>query len=330
MSLFDKEVSTEIDEMGDALSKSARDLFNGLNEEIHPRHMEEASISAVSVLMLMFMLSLAVPYVDKSSTPAALAMSSTETSVKAISASALTEEQITSILGLLKSFNADDALVNNVNAALRGHKPAAVAAVRFCHAFARDLRVGDSGEDVSALQKALREGGFPTSESGDFDEPTASAVVQFQEKYKDEVLTPHQLSRGTGYVGSATRSKLNLLYRCQSSLEGTSTSGKPSTSTTTTGEATNRPIVTEQVKCVFHGATTEQKCVGRSERLDATFSCSGVGRCVAEVKGYSGTVLLWQSSCNSNRSYTTLDGRSDYAEFRCASDLPTTTTVDGS
>ncbi len=40
------------------------------------------------------------------------------------------------------------------------------------------------------------------------------AVVGFEEKYKSEILTPSGLKNGTGFVGPATRKKLNQLYGC--------------------------------------------------------------------------------------------------------------------
>lgn len=90
----------------------------------------------------------------------------------------------------------------------------------FCYNWERNLTVGNRGEDVDALVKALiREGVIanPSNENilgEDFNEQLAAAVVKFQEKYKKEILTPSGLKNGTGYVGPSTRAQLNRLYHC--------------------------------------------------------------------------------------------------------------------
>lgn len=101
----------------------------------------------------------------------------------------------------------------------------------WCHTFNTNLRIGDSGDEVSALQTALQKENFfisndETERSGDasgtaflvpatFGESTASAVTGFQEKYRSEILAPLGLKYGTGYAGKSTRAKLNKLYRCE-------------------------------------------------------------------------------------------------------------------
>ncbi|MEK7188065.1 MAG: CARDB domain-containing protein [Patescibacteria group bacterium] len=86
----------------------------------------------------------------------------------------------------------------------------------YCYDFNQNLRVGDRGAGVTALQTVLQSEGFPlkASGAGSFDEATAAAVVGFQEKYTSEILTPNGLARGSGYVGASTRAKLNKLYGC--------------------------------------------------------------------------------------------------------------------
>jgi len=100
---------------------------------------------------------------------------------------------------------------------------------RQCFMFNRNLGVGASGRDVRELHTVLAKEGFPVSsasvisddENDDrdnrtdrFTETTAAAVSALQEKYRGEILTPNGLTSPTGYVGPATRAKLNQLYGC--------------------------------------------------------------------------------------------------------------------
>ena len=88
--------------------------------------------------------------------------------------------------------------------------------VNWCHDFNTNLKYGDKGNEVWNLEVALKKEGFE-ADSADghyFYEKTASAVVQFQEKYVADVLTPSGLTHGTGFVSPATRAKLNSLYGC--------------------------------------------------------------------------------------------------------------------
>lgn len=86
-----------------------------------------------------------------------------------------------------------------------------------------NLGVGVRGKDVQALMQALGKSGGPQAYSIDergsveeilYSEAVAAAVSSFQEKYKSEILTPTGLQNATGYVGVATRAKLNKLYGC--------------------------------------------------------------------------------------------------------------------
>lgn len=80
---------------------------------------------------------------------------------------------------------------------------------------ATNLRYGDRGENVKLLQTWLsrEEINFPFPLiTGYFGPLTKAAVVRLQEKYKSEILAPLGLAEGTGFVGPATRAKLNKLY----------------------------------------------------------------------------------------------------------------------
>src|SRR3989338_245621 len=87
-----------------------------------------------------------------------------------------------------------------------------------CFYFNNNIGIGASGGDVGPLATALSTQGFlntPINTSNLlFDETLASAVSAFQEKYRSEILAPQGLVAGTGYVGPATRAKLNSLYGC--------------------------------------------------------------------------------------------------------------------
>lgn len=93
--------------------------------------------------------------------------------------------------------------------------------------FYRSLSLGDEGEDVLVLQKVLNRDpetkiasigiGSSGNESRYFGELTKQAVIRFQNKYKNEILTPNGLVLGTGYVGPSTLSKLSQLMIAGSS-----------------------------------------------------------------------------------------------------------------
>ena len=85
----------------------------------------------------------------------------------------------------------------------------------------------------------------------------------------------------------------------------------------------SKPIVKEQVKCVFENSNEIQKC-----STGDGIGCSGVGTCVADVKGEKGTKQIWKSSCG-GYDYTIIDGESDYAEFKCISELKVTEKIIG-
>ncbi len=78
--------------------------------------------------------------------------------------------------------------------------------------FISTLTSGSRGKTVEYLQECLSkiEGVYPDGEiTGYFGSKTKEAVINFQEKYADEILKPSNLTKGNGRVGPGTRKKLN-------------------------------------------------------------------------------------------------------------------------
>jgi len=81
--------------------------------------------------------------------------------------------------------------------------------------FNLNLKLGDKGSDVEALQEALEKEGFSVGEEKNtkyFGILTRLAVTNFQEKYSDDILKPLGLKKGTGLVKESTRLKLKGIY----------------------------------------------------------------------------------------------------------------------
>ncbi len=115
--------------------------------------------------------------------------------------------------------------------------------------FKMDLRLGDIDPDVQELQKMLN--ADPETminidgedsrgqETTYFGPATQAAVVKFQNKYKDTVLTLNSLNEANGRVDLPTRTKLNLLIGDFFTYESV---GSPQGNG---GSSVSEPIVTE-------------------------------------------------------------------------------------
>ncbi len=90
--------------------------------------------------------------------------------------------------------------------------------------FSSRLQKGSDNSEVQKLQECLAgiEGIYPAGiTSGYFGNKTKQAVINFQEKYSEEVLEPWGYTSGTGAVGKTTREKLNEI--CYPTTEETTT-----------------------------------------------------------------------------------------------------------
>ncbi|OGZ72272.1 MAG: hypothetical protein A2908_03985 [Candidatus Staskawiczbacteria bacterium RIFCSPLOWO2_01_FULL_38_12b] len=100
------------------------------------------------------------------------------------------------------------AIQNNTN----------VPPVTGCTSFPNNLYAGYGDVvGIKCLQQFLASQGsgiYPEAlVTGNFGILTKAAVVRFQEKYKEEILSPVGLLSGTGYVGVFTRQKINQLLQ---------------------------------------------------------------------------------------------------------------------
>ena len=87
--------------------------------------------------------------------------------------------------------------------------------------FTRNLGLYSIGNDVKLLQVYLNNHGFIISQTGagskgnettTYGQKTVQAVKKFQEAHASELLTPYNLTQGTGYFGTATRKWVNENY----------------------------------------------------------------------------------------------------------------------
>ncbi|MCX6761138.1 MAG: peptidoglycan-binding domain-containing protein, partial [Candidatus Nealsonbacteria bacterium] len=94
----------------------------------------------------------------------------------------------------------------------------------WCHNFNENLKITQTGNEVSSLQTALfQEGLYEEKITGEFDQYTFNTLIKFQEKYKKEILTPYGLTKGTGFLGKSTRAKMSKIYGCALISQATST-----------------------------------------------------------------------------------------------------------
>ncbi len=121
----------------------------------------------------------------------------------------------------------------------------------------RNLSLGDRGAEVRELQIFLNRSGLlvatagpgaPGKETEFFGPLTKQAVIRYQERYRDQVLTPIGLTYGTGYVGPLTRARLKsdqreLIDKLVSGSQTTTT--EPSTAINLSSIVVTAPLDSE-------------------------------------------------------------------------------------
>ncbi|HVZ75932.1 MAG TPA: polysaccharide deacetylase family protein [Candidatus Paceibacterota bacterium] len=115
----------------------------------------------------------------------------------------LTDAQIAAILNLLTSFNADQSVIDSVNAALHGEATSGTggSATSDGFVFTQTLQVGSTGNQVTELQKRLTaEGVYSGPITGYFGALTKAGVIAYQAKKGLPQV---------GIVGPMTRAALN-------------------------------------------------------------------------------------------------------------------------
>lgn len=112
---------------------------------------------------------------------------------------------VTAATTALNNSQNQTASVLNAIEGLTTNTPTSPTPASFTYVWNNNLQIGSPhAEDVSALQRALTNEGVYTGDvTGGFYNQTYAAVQNFQQKYGIEA---------TGFVGPATRSKLNSLY----------------------------------------------------------------------------------------------------------------------
>lgn len=170
---------------------------------------------------------------------AVLAM--TLTAVSAVNAQALTADQI------LAALTANPGLLAQLQASLGGSSSASTG-----HNFTMDLTVGSKGEEVSALQQVLINGGFLTAVSaptGYFGSATKAAVMAWQ---KSAGISP-----ASGYFGPISRAALN------------------STTGGSTGGSTGSTLPAGCTSSFGYSTTTGQACAGAMSTVPGCTSTAG-------------------------------------------------------
>jgi len=185
---------------------------------------------------------------------------------------------------ILEAIKALQALL----AQLQGERQAIPQGFRF----QTNLKYGTSSIDVKYLQIMLNQDpgtrvadtgpGSPGRETTYFGPKTLQAVIRFQEKHRQDILSPYNLSKGTGYVGKATRAKLNEMLRQSGAGLGEQ-------------EEEGKEEEKEEEKLTYCGDNIIQK--PNSEGLIEVCDGTALNNQTCITRGYKGGTLSCSSDC---------------------------------
>ena len=126
------------------------------------------------------------------------------------------------------------------------------------YTFTQSIYLGSKGEEVRQLQIFLNKDprtqitttgiGSPGNESDYFGLKTRDAVIKLQNIYKDEILTPQNLTAGTGFVGTRTIALLNRLQDEQTNFEKTQTRNEETRTSTSTQQTTRTEEIRKNIE----------------------------------------------------------------------------------
>lgn len=211
-------------------------------------------------------------------------------------AAGLTSTQIQSILSLLSSFGADQATINNVNAALNGQATTGTGSTggtsgAACPALSRSLQQGSTGSDVMALQVFLNSNastqvaasgaGSPGNETSYFGPATKAAVVKFQAAHGVDAI---------GIVGPQTRAAIASACSTTGGTTGGNTGGTVGGSVTVSAAA--QPVNSLAPKGASRVPFTSFTLTNGSNAAVTINSVTVQRAGLAQDAAFSGVVLL--------------------------------------
>ena len=140
--------------------------------------------------------------------PSNTSSNTSSTSDIATSNSAEDRGSSSSVTSFTPTTNSNNSTNSGVPSSSSNPTPVPTTVPTTVHSFTRPLSRGSVGEDVRNLQKFLNAEGFFVTNKGEettlFGPKTIEALIRYQEKYRDRILTPNGLNAGTGILGPAT------------------------------------------------------------------------------------------------------------------------------